>query len=179
MPKKPSIKESAYAFRHALTSDLGEASRLLKADPELIDCPVFGESESALHFFSVENQLEIVRWLLSHRSNPDGISEESTPLHGAAQLGHLAVCRCLLEAGADPNVRNFLDETALHKASAGGYTEIITLLLESGADPLIPEMCGELPIDQALPRKRDEVRAIFDQYASAEHRRSQGKPETK
>ena len=162
------MKEEACAFRRALTADRGEAGRLLKAHPELIDCPVFGGSESALHFFSVENELEIVRWLLSHRANPDGIGEDDSPLHGAARLGHAAVCRDLLEAGADPNRIDSLEETALHKASAGGYTEVIELLLDSGADPSIAEMCGELPVDQALPRKRDEVRETFERYANAE-----------
>ena len=106
--------------------------------------------------------MEIVRWLLSHRANPNGIAEDDSPLHGAAQLGHEAVCRDLLEAGADPNRVDSLEETALHKASTGGYTAVIQLLLDSGADPEITEMCGELPVDQALPRKRDEVHAVFD-----------------
>ncbi|MEO1368160.1 MAG: ankyrin repeat domain-containing protein [Acidobacteriota bacterium] len=167
MPKKQNMKDIGYAFRHALTTDRDEAGRLLKDHPELIDYPVFGDSESALHFFAVESQVEIVRWLLSHRANPDGIAEDDSPLHGAAQLGHEAVCRDLLAAGADPNRVDSLGETALHKASAYGYTAIIQLLLDSGADPSIPEMFGELPVDQALPRKRDEVRAVFDRHRSA------------
>ncbi len=161
------MKDNAYAFRHALTADRDEAGRLLRVHPELIDYPVFGDSESALHFFAVENQVEIVRWLLTHRANPNGIAEDDSPLHGAAQLGHEDICRDLLEAGADPNRVDSLEETALHKASAGGYTAVIQLLLDSGADPAITEMCGELPVDQALPRKRDEVRAVFDRHPSA------------
>jgi ankyrin repeat protein len=164
MPKKPSMKENAYAFRHALTSDRSEAGRLLKLHPELIDFPVFGNSESALHFFAVENEIEIVRWLLAHGANPRGIADDDSPLHDAAQLGHEEVCRELLKAGSDPNRLDSVGETALHKASAGGYVTIIQLLLASGADPAIKEMCGELPIDKALPRKRDEVRAVFDRY---------------
>lgn len=167
MPKKPSMKDNAYAFRRALTADRDEAARLLRLHPELIDHPVFGDSESALHFFAVENKLEIVRWLLSHRANPNGIAKDDSPLHGAAQLGHEDVCRDLLEAGADPNRIDSLEETALHKAAAGGYTAVIDLLLDSGADPTIIEMCGELPVDQALPRKREEVRAVLDRYPSA------------
>jgi len=165
MPKKPSMKDIAYAFRHALTADRNEAARLLKVHPELIDYPVYGDSESALHFFSVENQIEIVTWLLSNGANPNGIAKDDSPLHNAAQLGHEAVCRYLLQAGADPNRLDSFEETALHKASASGRTTIIELLLASGADPTITEMCGQLPIDQALPRKRDEVHAIFERNA--------------
>jgi ankyrin repeat protein len=168
MPKKPSMKDHAYAFRYALTADRDDAGRLLKVRPELIDYPVYGASESALHFFAVENQVDIVKWLLAHGANPNGIAEDNSPLHGAAQLGHEGVCRELLDSGADPNRVDSLGETALHKASAWGYTAIIELLLSSGADPTITEMCGELPVDQALPRKRDEVRAVFDRYANAQ-----------
>lgn len=161
------MKENAYALRSALTADRDEAGRLLKIHPELIDYPVFGDSESALHFFAVENQIEIVRWLLSHRANPNGIADDDSPLHGAAQLGHVEICRELIAAGANLNRVDSVEETALHKASAGGYTAVIDLLLSSGADPTIPEMCGELPIDQALPRKRDDVRAVFERHAPA------------
>lgn len=168
MPKKPSMKESAYAFRHALTCDRSEAAKLLRKYPQLIDYPVYGDSESALHFFAVENQVDIVKWLLAHGASPKGIEDGDSPLHSAAQLGHEDVCRELLEAGSDPNQLDFLGETALHKASARGCITVIELLLASGADPAITEMCGELPVDQALPRKRDEVCAVFDRHAATE-----------
>lgn len=144
MPTKMSMKDNAYAFLSALTADRDEAGRLLKVHPELIDSPVYGASESALHFFAVENQVDVVRWLLSHGANPNGVAENDSPLHNAAQLGHVEVCRCLIDAGADPNRVDSLEETALHKASAGGHIEIIELLLSSGAGPAITEMCGEL-----------------------------------
>jgi ankyrin repeat protein len=162
------MKENVHAFRHSLISDRDEAGRLLEIHPELIDCAVFGSSESALHFFAVENQLDVVRWLLLNGANPNGIAENGSPLHSAAQLGHEGVCRALLKAGSEPNMLDFLGETALHKASAGGYVQVIELLLAMGADPTIPEMCGELPIDQALPRKRDEVRAVFNLHTDAQ-----------
>lgn len=168
MQKKPSAKDNAYAFRSALTADRDEAGRLLKGHPEVIDAPVFGDSESALHFFAVENQVDVVRWLLSHGANPNGVAEDDSPLHNAAQLGNEEICRHLINAGADPNRVDALEETALHKASAGGHIEIIELLLSSGADPTITEMCGELPVEQALPRKREEVRAVFARYANAQ-----------
>ena len=60
---------------------------------------------------------------------------------------------------------NNLEETALHKASTNGYIDIIQTLLNSGADPNIKEMCGELPIDQALPRKLEQIRSVFKNHA--------------
>ena len=159
-------REKAHAFRSTLITDVREAKKLLKNAPGLIDLPVYGESESALHFFSVENQIEIVRWLLAHGANPNGVSEDNAPLHEAAMLGNEEVCRELVRAGADLDRQDFLGETPLHKASAYGRLSIIELLLANGADPSILEMCGELPVDQALPRKRDQVRSVFDRFAN-------------
>lgn len=165
------MEERAWAFRQALISDRNEAGKLLKIHPELIDFPVYGGSESALHFFAVENQTDVVKWLLSHGANPNGVAADDSPLHNAAELGYEEVCRYLIEAGADLNRVDSLEETALHKASARGCTAILEMLLSAGADPTIAGMCGELPIDQALPRKREQVRAVFDRYAGAQQTR--------
>ena len=164
MPNKLSIKEKAYAFRHALSFDLEKAGRLLKEEPTLLDYPIFGESESGVHFFAVENRIEVIDWLLARGANPDGISEDDSPLYGAAQLGHFEVCGLLVDAGADLDNQDCLEETPLHKASAGGYIDIIELLLKAGADSSITEMCGEAPVDQALPRKKELVVKVFESF---------------
>lgn len=163
------MSEIAREFRYALATDLEVAESLFRKRPELIDYPVYGDSESALHFFATENRADIVAWLIDHGANPNGIADDNFPLHAACQLGHLEVCRVLLGAGAKPNLKDFVEETALHKASCTGRLEILELLLNSGADPSITEMCGELPVDQALPRKSDEVRSVFDRHASSTH----------
>lgn len=49
-------------------------------------------------------------------------------------------------------------------AATKGHLAIIELLLLSGADPSIREMCDERPIDQTLPRKREEIQALFDRH---------------
>lgn len=165
MPHKPSKQDHARAFRNALSSDLEQASDLLKRQPDLIDYPVFGESESALHFFAVEKRADVVAWLIEHGADPNGIADDDTPLHGAASLGHDDVCKLLLEAGADPNGKDYSEETPLHKAATKGHLGIIESLLSSGADPSIRDMCDERPIDQALARKRDEIQALFDRHS--------------
>jgi ankyrin repeat protein len=166
MPKKPSIEELASGFRAALVSDLASAARLLVKHPGLIDHPVHGRSESALHFFATENRPDLVRWLLSKGANPNGAAPGDSPLHAAARLGHGEVCQALIQAGADPDLQDKLGETPLHKASSGGHVEVLTALLDAGADSSIVEPCGESPVDQALPRKRDRIRAVFDAHTN-------------
>ncbi len=164
MSKKPSTEQLALEFRTALVTDFSVATRLLVKHPGLLDSPVYGRSETALHFYATENLADVVRWLLSKGAKPNGIATGDSPLHAAAQLGHIDVCRALIQAGADLNLQDDLGETPLHKASSGGYLEVITALLEAGADPSIAEPCGELPIDQALTRKRDKILALFDSH---------------
>ncbi len=72
----------------------------------------------------------------------------------------------LVSAGVNPNSSDSLGETALHKASEYGRLDTIELLLELGADPSIKEMRGELPVEQALPRKSEQVKAIFDGHTA-------------
>jgi hypothetical protein len=40
-----------------------------------------------------------------------------TPLHYSAKEGKLAICQLLLSYGADPNLKNRLEETHLHFAA--------------------------------------------------------------
>lgn len=53
----------------------------------------------------------------------------------AARHGQAAVISRLIQAGADPNRRDFLDETPLIWAAEGGHQEAIAALLLGGARP--------------------------------------------
>lgn len=55
-----------------------------------------------------------------------------TPLHLAANKGHLSVVQILLKAGCDLDVQDDGDQTALHRATVVGNTEILTALIREG-----------------------------------------------
>ncbi|KAM5256495.1 ankyrin repeat domain-containing protein 6 [Ctenodactylus gundi] len=55
-----------------------------------------------------------------------------TPLHLAANKGHLAVVQILLKAGCDLDVQDDGDQTALHRAAVVGNTEVIAALIQEG-----------------------------------------------
>ncbi|XP_013366222.1 PREDICTED: ankyrin repeat domain-containing protein 6 isoform X6 [Chinchilla lanigera] len=55
-----------------------------------------------------------------------------TPLHLAANKGHLSVVQILLKAGCDLDVQDDGDQTALHRATVVGNTEIIAALTQEG-----------------------------------------------
>ena len=58
----------------------------------------------------------------------------SRPLHSAALRGSLEIVSQLVEAGADLDVRNSLQETPLISASWAGHSQIMDYLIAHGAD---------------------------------------------
>ena len=89
--------------------------------------------------------LPAVRALLQSGVNPDeylvGREAENTPictaLHIAAGAGHMGVAKALIEAGADVNKQETLDDqgkTPLMLAAASGHTPVIMELIRAGAN---------------------------------------------
>lgn len=62
------------------------------------------------------------------------------------QTGNARLVRCLLEAGADPNLADpSCGRTVLHDASAAGFEHTVQVLLEFGADARLVDAQGRLP----------------------------------
>eukprot|EP00929_Paragymnodinium_shiwhaense_P048577 TRINITY_DN24541_c0_g1_i1.p1 TRINITY_DN24541_c0_g1~~TRINITY_DN24541_c0_g1_i1.p1 ORF type:complete len:174 (+),score=31.19 TRINITY_DN24541_c0_g1_i1:333-854(+) len=91
---------------------------------------------SALHFAAGGGSVEVVRILLEAKADVKAVAPTSneTALHSAAQQGHDAVAKMLLEHGAEPNACAESGDTALHNACAKGHLEMAKLLVQGGAD---------------------------------------------
>lgn len=63
-------------------------------------------------------------------------------LHIAAQNGHIALTKYLLEKGVEPNAQNFNGQTALHMSVEYDMYFQSKLLLEAKADPNIANKAG-------------------------------------
>jgi RNA polymerase sigma factor (sigma-70 family) len=105
-PSKDSKFAAGIALMQAAQSgNLTRAKELLRADPELV------------------------------RSRTAGRWGERTPLHAAAEHGHVELCKLLLDHGADVMARDDGDNaTPLHWAGHVGNIPIAELLLKHGAD---------------------------------------------
>lgn len=62
-------------------------------------------------------------------------NEGSTPLMKAVYNGHADVCKVLLAAGADVNLKEVgTGRTALHRAALQGFAHIVQILIDGGAN---------------------------------------------
>ena len=71
---------------------------------------------------------------LSTRGVDTPVSSNETALHKAAEGGHLAVVRYLVEQGADLELKNRYDSTALLAAASRGDLAMVKVLVGAGAD---------------------------------------------
>ena len=95
-------------------------------------------AESQLNLATSTGCVALVSLLLE-RGAPVNATDEwegrhFTALHVAAEGGHEAVARRLLDAGADPMPRSRNDDTPLHRAAFHGGVATVRVLLERGAD---------------------------------------------
>jgi uncharacterized protein len=83
-----------------------------------------------------KNDLALVRQLIHDGADVNALeSNGDAPLVMAAYLGHSAIVKALLEAGADiAAVDPSMKATALHAASYAGRSEAAALLIQYGID---------------------------------------------
>ena len=88
-----------------------------------------------------------------------------TPLHLAAEHGHVGAIEELIAAGAPVNfMANFLLGTPLHRAANQGHTDVALALIHAGAniDVMARGLEGETPLHLAALRgHNDTVRALI------------------
>jgi hypothetical protein len=87
---------------------------------------------------AIRGSTKCIAVLLSHGAdvNLPAVSEDRpvSSLLAAAQQGHVAICRQLLEAGADMEFRGQFHFTPLHFAAQEGHLGVSALLMQRGAD---------------------------------------------
>jgi ankyrin repeat protein len=79
-------------------------------------------THGALHLMAKRGDVEATQWLLAHGADPNGRwahwDSELTPLHLAVLADHAGVVRTLIDAGADPTIRD-----SKHDSDAIGWAE--------------------------------------------------------
>jgi ankyrin repeat protein len=97
-----------------------------------------------------------------------------TPLHYAAERGHLGVATFLLGCGADVNAHHepSIGNTPLGEIAGECSLEMARLLVESGADPTIRGWMQLNALDRAKARLRGEGPLVYALLVQATSRLS-------
>lgn len=88
---------------------------------------------TALHYAASNGHLQVMSLLLDQHAYIDAASPNgTTPLMMAARYGSFAATKLLLEAGADPGLRNELGLSAHDFASSVGRADVLDLIVGYG-----------------------------------------------
>ena len=121
---------------------------------------------TALHWSSLNNEIEMIEVLLFAGANPGPTSRLGgyTPLHMASRAGHSDVVEKLLVAGADPNRYTATGVTAMHFAAESNSAELINILAGGGGDVnSLDTYSNRTPLMFASTRNApDAVQALID-----------------
>ncbi|XP_070776502.1 ankyrin repeat and SOCS box protein 2b [Enoplosus armatus] len=113
----------------------------------------------SLHDAAYCGQTECLKTLL--RAHPGSVDkrtlQEQTALLLAVSCEHLSCVRCLLEAGADPDISSKNKETPLYKACELQNVDMVSLILSHGAT--VNQRCGQgwTALHEAVSRNNTEI----------------------
>lgn len=164
--RRPDLAELIATRREALS--LHEAVMLgrLEAVAAVLDSGEVGVEDRSpdgftpLQYAAFFGREELVAELLDRGADADAVAENPMKvrsLHSAAAIRSVAICRRLLEAGADPDARQQIGFTPLMSAALHGHAELAELLLAYGADPALRAEDGRSARDLALEGGFEEL----------------------
>ncbi|XP_066993319.1 GA-binding protein subunit beta-1 [Anabrus simplex] len=113
-----------------------------------------------------EGDTEQVRTLMSKGAPFTTDWLGTSPLHLAAQYGHVATAEVLLRAGISHDARTKVDRTPLHIAAQEGNTAIVQLLLSAGAEVDSRDMLRMTPLHWAVEREHLDTVEVLLQHGA-------------
>ncbi|XP_065929088.1 E3 ubiquitin-protein ligase MIB2 [Magallana gigas] len=149
----PGHSEGAVSIVQAAgQGDLQAVKDWVKNNPDKIDKKI--EGKTALQIACYEGYVDIVRFLLQNKANPDlKDSEEDSPLHYSAfGVEHNTMVE-LLKAGANANIVNKGKQTPLHIAVGKKSPECVKVLMKFNADPSVKDSDEDTPMHDAITQQ--------------------------
>ncbi|KAF7727215.1 Palmitoyltransferase zdhhc13 [Apophysomyces ossiformis] len=129
---------------------------------------------TALHYAAAGNHVDCISYLLDRGAPIDPIGDEwkSTPLHWAVRSGSIAAMHRLLQAGADPTLKDGQGSNVLHMAAQCNDVFVILYLILYGLD-LDPsdEVGGYTPLMWAANQGKALMVDLLLRFGADVHRR--------
>jgi ankyrin repeat protein len=164
------VRARAGAFDVFESAALGALDRLrgvLDDDPSSATA-YSGDGFTALHFAAFFGHPEAASLLIERGAEVDAFGRgwmTGTALHSGVSRLQSEVARILIEAGANPDVRQSGGWTPLHAAAMNGDLASVELLLAAGADPAatndegrsVADLAGESGDDATIERVRSAL----------------------
>ena len=125
-----------------------------------------------------ENDEAAIRNLLATGADVNALDKavDATALAAAATAGKVELVRLLVDAGADPNVRNQSGQTALMGLDDDATAEIVNLLVAAGAKVNLKDEDGDSALHVAAAESGSEVvQALVEAGARVDARNKEGK----
>lgn len=161
--------DSLDVFEAAAFGDVDRLTELLADEPSLVSS-YSGDGFTALHFAAFFGRYEAAALLIERGAEVDAFGRgwmTGTAMHSAVSRLQSDVVRILLDAGANPNVRQSAGWTPLHAAAMNGDLTSVERLLASGTDPTatneegrsVADLANESGDDATAERIRSAVQA--------------------
>ncbi|KAI3957782.1 hypothetical protein MKX01_007613 [Papaver californicum] len=136
------------------------------ADPNLVSCRSYTPLTVSI-IYGLPQSLQYVELLLEAGADPDGGSHGVSPLIVATHKGLTEIIKCLIQAGANPDVTNCFGLTPLEIAAVRGYRHNVEILfpvtsrIPEYIDWSVDGVIRHVHSDQAKEQEQDYYKAIF------------------
>jgi ankyrin repeat protein len=144
----PDVDDNYYPIHSAArTGNLDLVKMLIDAGSD-----VNSGEDSVLDYAIESGNTELIMFLID---NFGGVNNSalyrSRPLHIAAKISNIDICKLLIMKGCDVNkADNYLGDTPLHEAVSFGNEDSVVFLLEAGANINATNDIGETALDNAI-----------------------------
>uniref|UniRef100_A0A8C4H812 glutaminase n=1 Tax=Dicentrarchus labrax TaxID=13489 RepID=A0A8C4H812_DICLA len=123
------------------------------------------ELVSLFNFHNYDNLRHFVKKQDPRRPDGDDRNKSVFNLMFAAYSGDVSALRRFALSNMDMDLKDYDSRTALHIAAAEGHIDVVTFLTETcKVDPFVEDRWGNLPVDDAMQFRHDEIVKVLKDY---------------